>query len=364
MQFNFPLLINSIGIGFSLILAFVFFKRSKSQIYLGVIFFAVFLSLFEEFFWLSNHINEFIHVAEIAAFAPFLIPPSLYLYSKSLSRENINTLNILHYIPALLIFINFSPFYFSGTELKTCYIIEEITNTESSICKNLLQSNVITIISDKITDILNIFQFILYLILSIPFLKEMLNTKSNKVQSKFNDWSNLLIGLTALAIIFIVIDLLFINQNYDFFSVFYLTFISVFVVFRMLDESLFLGDHLKANNYKAVTNIEVKNIVSDLKQYIEQDEVYQDTKMSIEKASASLNLPRNKIAHALKVEQIDFKDILNQRRINKAKQLLQNSPEFTIEAIGKEVGYSSKATFYKYFKKYEGITPSQFLANT
>lgn len=56
----------------------------------------------------------------------------------------------------------------------------------------------------------------------------------------------------------------------------------------------------------------------------------------------------------------NFLDYMNRARIEKAKMLLLSESRFSIQDIGELVGYESDATFRRIFKKYEGITPSQF----
>lgn len=52
-------------------------------------------------------------------------------------------------------------------------------------------------------------------------------------------------------------------------------------------------------------------------------------------------------------------DYLNTYRIEKAKTLLKDS-SLTLDKIARNVGYSNIQSFKRYFKKYEGITPSEY----
>lgn len=56
----------------------------------------------------------------------------------------------------------------------------------------------------------------------------------------------------------------------------------------------------------------------------------------------------------------NFLDYMNRRRIEKAKIMLLSEKGVSIQQIGILVGYDSDATFRRIFKKYEGVTPSQF----
>lgn len=56
------------------------------------------------------------------------------------------------------------------------------------------------------------------------------------------------------------------------------------------------------------------------------------------------------------------KKYLQRERMNKAKQLLREHPETTIETIGHTLGYTDKSNFNRAFRTAFGITPSEFRA--
>jgi AraC-like DNA-binding protein len=55
-----------------------------------------------------------------------------------------------------------------------------------------------------------------------------------------------------------------------------------------------------------------------------------------------------------------FSTYINEHRINEACKLIALNSPFTFEAIGYEVGYNSKSTFYAAFKKIKDTTPALF----
>ncbi|RYL92523.1 response regulator [Sporolactobacillus sp. THM7-4] len=57
---------------------------------------------------------------------------------------------------------------------------------------------------------------------------------------------------------------------------------------------------------------------------------------------------------------LSFKDYLAQVRINQAKQLMNDHPEYSIQYISDSVGFSTQNYFTNSFKKYEKMTPTQF----
>lgn len=58
---------------------------------------------------------------------------------------------------------------------------------------------------------------------------------------------------------------------------------------------------------------------------------------------------------------IGFKSYLNSLRINRAKEILLSQPQIKISALPEMLGYNNSVTFLRVFKKYEGISPSEFI---
>ena len=54
-----------------------------------------------------------------------------------------------------------------------------------------------------------------------------------------------------------------------------------------------------------------------------------------------------------------FPDYMNQLRLAKARTLLLECPELTIQEIAGRVGFNSSSYFSAAFRKYYGVTPSQ-----
>lgn len=51
---------------------------------------------------------------------------------------------------------------------------------------------------------------------------------------------------------------------------------------------------------------------------------------------------------------------LNRLRVRKIGQLLQLSPELSLEALRTDYGFSSHTTFYRFFRQEYGMSPSEF----
>lgn len=56
----------------------------------------------------------------------------------------------------------------------------------------------------------------------------------------------------------------------------------------------------------------------------------------------------------------NFKNYINVYRIEKAKEILKDKKDIKIKDLAEKLGYNSSNTFIRIFKKYEGISPTQF----
>lgn len=90
------------------------------------------------------------------------------------------------------------------------------------------------------------------------------------------------------------------------------------------------------------------------------NENYSNTELSRELIAEVFNTQPNYLSTLIKSRLgINFKDYLVNIRIEKAKELLLKDDR-NIQDIYKEVGFGSKQTFYRTFKKAVGITPNEF----
>lgn len=57
----------------------------------------------------------------------------------------------------------------------------------------------------------------------------------------------------------------------------------------------------------------------------------------------------------------NFKNFLNHYRIDKAKELIEKNPDIKIQDLSKEVGFNSPNSFLRVFRKYTGLTPTEYI---
>ena len=115
-----------------------------------------------------------------------------------------------------------------------------------------------------------------------------------------------------------------------------------------------------------------KNILADqqidligqkLTQAMEVEKLYRNSDIRLSTLADTLAENPNKVSQVInQLFEQNFYDFINTYRVNEAKILLKSQlyNHLTIEAIGQEVGFKSKSTFYTSFKKYTTVTPVDF----
>lgn len=82
--------------------------------------------------------------------------------------------------------------------------------------------------------------------------------------------------------------------------------------------------------------------------------------LKVSDLAKQLNSNRNYIYYAINVEMgTSFSDYINGLRVDYASRLLEERPELSINDVMTKSGFTSSSAFYRNFKKFKGITPTE-----
>ncbi|PXV65913.1 helix-turn-helix protein [Dysgonomonas alginatilytica] len=108
---------------------------------------------------------------------------------------------------------------------------------------------------------------------------------------------------------------------------------------------------------------EEMQIMEQIKTFILADKNYKNPDLTMELLASKLHINRKYISSAInKVTGKNFNTYINEYRIQEAIRIL-SSPEhniITIDGVAEMVGFNNRKSFYEYFKKITGLTPSHF----
>jgi AraC-like DNA-binding protein len=124
---------------------------------------------------------------------------------------------------------------------------------------------------------------------------------------------------------------------------------------------------VKANKkeiQKRVSETRLNELNNKLKQLIYTEKVYLDNDLSLPKLSKNLEASYNETSFLInELYHDNFYNFINKYRIEEAKTLLlsEKYSQLNILGIAYESGFSSKTTFNTTFKKYVGLSPTEFV---
>lgn len=125
-----------------------------------------------------------------------------------------------------------------------------------------------------------------------------------------------------------------------------------------------VSNEAEKQDAKPLDKQEIAHYTLILRNFIKDESPFLNPNLSLKELSESIQLHPNKLSWLLNTEfNKNFNDYINQFRINHFKMIALN-PKFkhiTILGLAYDSGFNSKSVFNTYFKKAEGVTPSQWV---
>ncbi|WP_128543222.1 helix-turn-helix domain-containing protein [Larkinella soli] len=112
---------------------------------------------------------------------------------------------------------------------------------------------------------------------------------------------------------------------------------------------------------KKLNNTDAERWLAKLEKVMIEKAVYKNPDLKLHELSREIQISGHQLS-ALLNEHLgkNFTTYVNEFRIAEACRMMTTEPRFTLEAIGYEVGFNSKSTFFAAFKKIKGVTPSNY----
>ena len=150
------------------------------------------------------------------------------------------------------------------------------------------------------------------------------------------------------------------------FSILYAIFYFVFAIFYIQYPKLFFNSEpiLQTNDGTGNKNVIIKQKMQwvDLKEKIITNKYYLRSGVSIDDMAAYLKIGRTKLSGLInKNESINFNTWINTLRVEEAKNQLLANPNYSLQQIAEEVGYSEYSNFCRQFKLITNQSPTQWL---
>ncbi len=136
---------------------------------------------------------------------------------------------------------------------------------------------------------------------------------------------------------------------------------------EQLEEQMHESEELvKATRAKvkpAAPDSRLHEIVKKAVALMENEKLYQETELTLQQLADKIQSPPHLVSQAInEVMNKSFYELVNNYRVEEAKRLLVDPKNinYTILSVGFEAGFNSKTTFNTVFKKFTGLTPTEF----
>ncbi|WP_377766527.1 helix-turn-helix domain-containing protein [Croceitalea marina] len=130
-----------------------------------------------------------------------------------------------------------------------------------------------------------------------------------------------------------------------------------------LTKSQFLFNQFSLKQHSNNTSKPSHSLAHKFEDYIAKEEIFTNKSLKVSDFAPLLNVTEKELSlYIHETFDMSFSDYINQQRVEKVKKQLQSDDQkkYTLVAIAENAGFSSKSSFNAVFKKFTGLTPSQY----
>lgn len=330
----------------------------------------------------------------------YLIPCCSYLYTRSilLDETRLRKYDWLHFIPAIINIIDLLPFYFADIETKRAVADAIVSNFNMSYQKG--SGFIPAFWHFQLRWIIGI----IYLIFQWLLLYRIIQRDKLDAFKEVKGWlitfsifcSVIYIGLGLMSVIAWInlgsgANLLSSGRSIPtLLQVIGFTCLSIYLFFKPdilygIPRSIY---SVKINKTVPINNenLEIEPVKSEdiedvyrespfnpalmkiyvekLEAYINNEEPFRKQGIAVTELASALQIPLHHLSYLLNhYYKQRFTDFINNYRVSYIKKRMERDDwrSFTLEGLAKESGFSSRSTFSVAFKKFTGLSPSQYL---
>ncbi len=327
------------------------------------------------------------HYAAVIALGfplPLVQGPFLYLYTKlQTSSKPFRRRYLLHFLPVLISYLMFSPFFFLGGDEQAAIFQQQGKGYEMRSMINLYAVYASGIIYSALS-----------LKILLRYRKRLVLQFSNTERINFNWLLYLIIWMAAIwtIILFVRKDELIFGAAA--FFVMWLGFFSLrqVQVFNEKPDSLPFPENapteeteeafeepavvtvpekkpdlqISGGKYlrSTLSDADAEQIHHQLKKLMADEAPYKNPDLTLNDLARRIGVHPNHLSQVINSkENKSFYDLINEQRVQAFIKCVAepSQQQFTLLGIALDCGFNSKASFNRNFKKYTGQTPSDFL---
>lgn len=316
----------------------------------------------------SAYIIPYFHTSHSTSFQikePFLllVVPLIWLYVKKLNEPQFlfKTKHLLHFLPFLTVML-FSFLY--------------VMHNNGQANNNHFHSHTLQI--NIVLYVVTVAQFAFYLV----YILRITRSIKTKALNEFSNTENidplwikifLVTFLVVFALIIFMMAIAIHSYEAKYFNLLVMLVFSaaIFVLgYKGLFQKSILVEHVSENTINTAETTQItsngkldEKLLNNLLEYMQTQKPFHEPELTLTSMANQLNLGRNQLSELINSRTGgNFYDFVNKYRVEEVKQLIGNPKykDYTLLAIAYEAGFSSKSTFNSIFKKFTGLTPSEY----
>jgi AraC-like DNA-binding protein len=187
---------------------------------------------------------------------------------------------------------------------------------------------------------------------------------NNLYFAKIKTWTTLLFILSVIVIIANII--ISFTSDRTFWTNWLTVFINFYILILVLKRPSFLNNSAKKIAFGHKFNLEQEAEIDELTflKIFQEQKYFTNKEATLDGLANQLKVSTTQLSHFItKKYDMSFSDLLNKNRVNYFFEIVQNPAyhNYTIDALAREVGFSSRQHLNKPFKKFHGGNPSDLV---
>ena len=334
------------------ILLFTNSDRKNHPIAFFVLAFSVIL--FQYVLYWTRYETEFPYLVLIPPICYYSTGPLLYLYFLRLYNKEVSFNYALHFLPAALLVI---PNLFFWLKINGWY--------DGEIPLLWLAQQHWFIVAH-----MSCYTLLLFRLLTVH---NGIPTEFTEVRRRWSKFLSILYGLfvASYASYYMLVGFSFFNSQWDYAISFMMSFsiyVIGYIIFRqpsVFNGELYTNLFLPIQNKKTSFEDSLLNeLYTNLTTYMQQEKPYIDNELRLVHLADQLGFSTHLLSKVInKKSGKNFNTFVNEYRLIEAERLLTESSNSSIKSVYFDVGFNSKAAFYKAFRNKHHCTPSEFRDN-
>jgi AraC-like DNA-binding protein len=334
--------------------------------YLGLLLCAFSTSIFNIFLLKAGLYKVVLYTSKMSASIIFLFGPLFLFYVRSLVDRTfrLQRPDWFHFLPALLVFGYFFPYYMADSFHKYAFFL---TPTDIKTFRFEHYEYLAVMIGAQI-------HLWIYLFVVFNFLKEYhSNVKEfySNIEQHNLRWVQFFITafvVVYIIILFLCVILVVVNYMISYTIVAITVSMSIFILgYRGLKQTeiFTLEPPLKKVKSESTELAEklVQTLTNRLKILMEEEKLFTNKELNLDDLAKRLSVSKSTLSQFIRdCLKTNFFDYINRLRVEEMKRLLLDPKKkyMTIVALANEAGFNAKSTSSRIFKQFTGMTPSAF----